>query len=131
MKTGVKITLLAGALTILTFASSPLWYNVKPKPITNGFITKMWMVPAHHDVRLRSPGVWEEAWLDTMYFMELHNPDLKKFRTVEVHPSMYYNKENIIGQWKELGDSAKYAKDRTKALEEEKEWGANKRGKKK
>lgn len=133
----VRLILWFGALIILGFVITAIVTKHsprKPKEITNGFITRIWMELPRHDVRLRSPGVWEQAWLDTMYFMELHNPDhpgKQKFRTVEIHKSMYYNGENVVGEWKELGDSAKYAADREKALQEEAEWGKNKFGKQK
>lgn len=118
MKPWLKISLALFGLLVLSFAVAPFIPKTK-REITKGTITRMWIVPAHLDKRLHSPGVWEQAWIDTQYWMEIQETHGKRLRVVEVMPGMF--KENFIGKPIKLGDSLEYkaAQERAaKALED-------------
>lgn len=124
MKTWFKITLWIGALTIIGFAIAPIVMNVHKKSKQNtdtgfmkGMIDSVWMEMPRHDVRLRSPGVWEEAWLDTMYFMRLQDPATYQFRTVELYNAEVYRK--FKDRW---GEYIRLESDSVKVAENEKKW---------
>lgn len=117
MKPWLKISLTLFGILVLSFAVAP--FIPKKKEVMHGTITRMWIVPAHLDKRLHSPGVWEQAWIDTQYWMEIQEIHGKRLRVIEVMPQMFA--ENFIGKPIKLGDSLEYktAQERAaKALED-------------
>jgi hypothetical protein len=125
MKLWTKIVLWCGALTIAGFAAAPLvmkWTKKDPRTVDTGMkkglITRVWMELPRHDVRLHSPGpppVYEEAWLDTMYFMEIKDPSKENYRTVEIYKPMYWKYRNSINEFIQLeADSAEVARKQAK-----------------
>lgn len=91
-----------------------LSFYERPKELKKGIITQMWVEPPRHDVRLRSPGVWEEAWLPERCMMEIQDVNKpRRRRTIEVHPSMMTTHKEL--EWIVLADSAEHAKQMAEA----------------
>lgn len=83
--------------------------NAPPKDpgIKRGLIDSVWMELPRHDVKLLAPGVWGEAWLDTMYFMRIFEPGKREYRTVELYKQSYLKYKNSRGEFIQLeSDSA-------------------------
>ena len=105
----LKIALWIGAITVLTVVAAALFDKYYNPEISRGVITRMWVVPAHEDRRVKDPvlGIWERAWLDTMWMMEIQDVTTKKLRAVEVHRSMF--DIYMVGAFIGLGDSLEFA----------------------
>lgn len=116
MKLAVKLSLLVIGIPIaVLFVMSIVTRTTKNSPpkdtgIKRGLIDSVWMELPRHDVKLLAPGVWGEAWLDTMYFMRIFEPGKREYRTVELYKQSYLKYKNSRGEFIQLeSDSATVA----------------------
>lgn len=120
----IRILIWAGIVTVILFAASPLILKLLDKfnEVKSGTITRVWLVPAHREVRPKSPGVWETVWFDTLYYMEVQKPYSNRKKTIEIYPVAYEVYKDRIGEFTMIGDSAEFIRYRIKKEKEIKEW---------